>query len=137
MPKRKKCTILDVPIPNYSNYEYSDSLECFFEHDRLLENELSSLECYDEYQLEKPLNSFEDRALNDHLYRVYYSNKMETTLLMRHWISYFACLHRKQITIKVKDYLNSKKFLLDDWLHCVNEGRRGDILCMYLLSIAT
>ena len=102
-----------------------------------MENELSSLECYDEYQLEKPLNSFEDHALNDHLYRVYYSNKTETTLLMRQWISYFACQHRKQITIKVKDYLNSKKFLLDDWLCCVNEGRRGDILCMYLLSIAT
>ena len=72
MPKRKKSTVLDAPIPNYSNYEYSDSLECFSEHDRLLENELSSLECYDEYQLEKPLNSFEDRVLNDHLYRVYY-----------------------------------------------------------------
>ena len=29
---------------NYSNYEYLDSLECFSEHDRLIENELSSLE---------------------------------------------------------------------------------------------
>ena len=103
-----------MPIPNYSNYGYLDSLEYFSEHDRLMENELSSPECYDEYELEKPLNSFEDRALNDHLYRVYYSNKMETTLLMRQWISYFARQHRKQITIKVKDYLNSKKLSLDD-----------------------
>ena len=129
--------VLDAPVPNYSNYEYSDSLEYFSEHDRLLENELSRLERYDEYQLEKPLNSFEDHALNDHLYRVYYSDKMETTLLMRQWISYFAHQHREQITIKVKDYLNSKKLSLDDWLRCVNEGRREDILCMYLLSIAT
>ena len=45
--------------------------------------------------------------------------------------------HQKQITIKVREYLDSKKLLLDNWLRCVNEGRRGDILCVYLLSIAT
>ena len=87
--------------------------------------------------MEKPLNSFEDRALNDHLYRVYYSKKTERTLLMQRWISYLVCQHRKQITIKVRGYLNSKKLLLDDWLHCIKEGRRGDILCIYLLNIAT
>ena len=27
--------------------------------------------------------------------------------------------------------------MLDDWLHCVKEGRKGDIMCVYLLSIAT
>ena len=81
--------------------------------------------------------SFEDQALNDHLYRMYYSNKTETTLLMRWWISYFVRQHHKQITTKVREYLDSKKLWLDDWLRCVNEGRRGDILCMYLLSIAT
>ena len=82
MPKRKKNTALDESILNYSKYEYSDILEHFSEHDRLLKNELSNLECYNEYQFVKPLNSFEDSALNDHLYRVYYSNKIETTLLM-------------------------------------------------------
>ena len=137
MPKRKKNTALDESIQNYSQYKYSDILEHFSKHDRLLKNELSNLECYNEYQLEKPLNSFEDRVLNDHLYRVYYSNKTETTLLMQRWISYFVCQHQKQITVKVREYLDSKKLLLDDWLQCVNEGRRGDILCVYLLSIAT
>ena len=82
MPKRKKNTALDESILNYSEYNYSDTLKHFSEHDRLLEKKLSSLECYNEYQLEKPLNSFEDRVLNDHLYRVYYSKKTETTLLM-------------------------------------------------------
>ena len=59
------------------------------------------------------------------------------TLLIRWWISYFARQHHKQITTKVREYLDSKKLSLDDWLHCVNEGRREDILCVYLLSIAT
>ena len=56
---------------------------------------------------------------------------------MRWWISYFVRQHQKQITVKVREYLDSKKLSLDDWLRCVNEGRRGDILCVYLLSIAT
>ena len=137
MPKRKKNTALDESIPNYSKYDYSNTLEHFSEHDILLEKELSSVQCYNEYQLEKPLNSFEDRMLNDHLYRVYYSNKTETTLLIQCWISYFGHQHQKQITIKVREYLNSKKLSLADWLQCVNEGRRGDIFCVYLLSIAT
>ena len=46
-------------------------------------------------------------------------------------------------TLKTNNYKGEripqlkKKLSLDDWLHCVNEGRRGDILCVYLLSIAT
>ena len=39
--------------------------------------------------------------------------------------------------MKVQGYLDSKKLMLDDWLCCVKEGRRGDIMCVYLLSIAT
>ena len=36
-----------------------------------------------------------------------------------------------------KAYLDSKRLSLDEWLRCVQEGRRGDILCIYLLSLAT
>ena len=134
MPKRKKSTVLDESIPNYSKYEYLDSLEHFSEHDRLLENELSSLECYDEYQLEKPPNSFEDRALNGHLYRVYYSHKTEMTLLMRWWISYFACQHRKQITTKVREYLDSTKLLLmTGYVVSMKVGREIYSVCIYLV----
>ena len=130
MLKGEKNTVLEESIPNYSKYDYSDTLDHFSEHDRLLKKELSSLECYNEYQVE-PLNSFEDRVFNDHLYRVYYSKKTETTLLMQRWISYFVRQHRKQITIKVRGYLDLKKLSLDNWLCCVKEGRRGDILCIY------
>ena len=46
-------------------------------------------------------------------------------------------LYQKQITQKVGKYLDSKKLMLDEWLKSVKEGRRGDILCVYLLSMAT
>ena len=43
----------------------------------------------------------------------------------------------KQITQRVSKYLDSKKRMLKEWLKSVQEGRRGDILCIYLLSMAT
>ena len=130
MLKRKKSAHIEKIIPNYSNYTYSEITENFSEHDRLSETDLHSLECYKMYQLEWLLNSFSNGELNDHLYRIYYSNKTETTLLMRRWISYFVKQYPEQMATKVKTYLDSKKLMLEDWLQCVKEGRRGDILCV-------
>ena len=116
MPKRKKSAHTKKIILNYSNYAYSDIIENFSEHDRLLETDLHRLECYKKYQLEWPLNSFNDSELNDHLYRIYYSNNMETTLLMRRWISFFVKQYPEQIATKVKSYLDSKNLTFEDWL---------------------
>ena len=43
----------------------------------------------------------------------------------------------EQITIKAGPYLDLKKLSLEDWLRCVRDGRCGDILCVYLLSLST
>ena len=56
---------------------------------------------------------------------------------MRGWITYFVKQYPIQISHIAKAYLDSKRLSLDEWLRCVWEGRRGDILCIYLLSLAT
>ena len=56
---------------------------------------------------------------------------------MRRWITYFVKQYLIQISLKAKAYLDSKRLSLDEWLRCIREGRRGDILCIYLLSLAT
>ena len=56
---------------------------------------------------------------------------------MRRWISYYVRQYPKQITAKAQPYLNSKKLMLEDWLRCVRDGRRGDIMCVFLLSLST
>ena len=38
---------------------------------------------------------------------------------------------------KARDYLESKKLTLDEWLNSVTMNRCGDILCVFLLSIVT
>ena len=75
MPKRKKYSTKEGLLPNYSEYAYSDIVNNFSEHDRLLELDLNSLNCSTEYQLERSLNSFKDQELNDHLHRIFYSKK--------------------------------------------------------------
>ena len=137
MLRKRKSAALEHPVPNFTGYDYSDVIGDFLEHDRLSENDISQLVCSDEFQLEWTLNSFNDRELNDHLYHLFYCKKTENISLMRRWISYYIRQYPKQITAKVQPYLNSKKLTLEDWLRCVRDGRRGDIMCVFLLSLST
>ena len=129
--------VLGPSDPNFTGHDYSDVVGDFLEHDRLTENDISQLTCSDEYQLERTLNSFNDSELNDHLYHLFYFKKTENIALMRRWISYYMRQYPKQIIAKAKPYSDSKKLTLEDWLRCVRDGRHGDILCMFLLSLST
>ena len=137
MLKKRKSAALEHPVPNFTGYDYSDVIGDFSEHDRLSEKDISQLICADEFQLERPLNSFNDHELNDHLYHLFYCKKTENISLMRRWISYYVRQYPKQITAIVQPYLNLKKLTLEDWLRCVKDGRRGDIMCVLLLSLST
>ena len=57
-------------IPFHNKYNYSETLTAFSENDKLIESDLGSLICYNEYQLESSLNNFNDSKLNDHLYSI-------------------------------------------------------------------
>ena len=119
MPKRKKTYTKEEMLPNYSEYAYSDIVDNFSEHDKLLESDLKSLNCSTEYQLEWSLNSFKNQELNNHLYRIFYSIKTENIILMMRWIMYFVKQYPTQISLKAKAYLDSKKLSLENWLRCV------------------
>ena len=85
-------------IPVFSRCEYSCTLTAFIESNKLIENELNSLECYSDYQLEALLNSFNDQKLNNHLYVIYSTQKQETIMLMRQWVCFFVHQHRTKMT---------------------------------------
>ena len=136
MLKYKKKALKEETIPNFTGYQYSEVIRDFAERGRIAESELCRLECHEKYYSERSLNSFNDAELNDHLYRIYYPKCMDT-LVLRRYIAYFVNLYPKQITQKASNYLDSKRLTLDEWLKSVKEGRRGDILCIYLLSMAT
>ena len=52
MSKRKKISTKEEMLPNYSEYAYSDIVDSFTEHDRLLESDVQSLNCFAEYWVE-------------------------------------------------------------------------------------
>ena len=105
------------------------------ETDRLLESELNSLECYSAFQLEAPLNSFSDTTLNDHLYKIYHKNQLVSVETMRKLVGFFVRCYKTLLEPRVRAYLDSKKLTLGQWLDAVKNNRRGDILCVYFLSL--
>ena len=93
MPHSKKNKDADDAIPNYSKYDNAETLPQFAELDRLLESELNTLECYREYQLEAPLNSFNDNCLNAHLYMIFHKQKSEGVVFSQKLVSFFVHQH--------------------------------------------
>ena len=137
MPHSKKKTKLEVSIPNYSIYEFADTMPAFVETERVPEKDLHELECYGSYVIEAPLNHFSDSMLNDHLYTMYKKGKLETLKLMQKLLCFFSKRYRSLIEPKVNEYLQSKKLSIDDWMTAVKNNRCGDIVCIYLLSMVT
>ena len=109
----------------------------FSKTDHLLETELYTIECYSEYQLEAPLNSFTDASLNDHMCNMYKKKQLETSTLMQKLVSFFLWRYQNQLKPQIRNYLESKKLTLEDWLKLVKDNRRGDILYIYVLSMIT
>ena len=130
MSTSKKKASGAVALPNYSKYEYADKMPPFCEQDKLRETDLSSLLCYHSHQPESKLNNFTDVTLNDHLYRIFLKKSLETPKLMRKLTIFFVHWYKNLLFKKARDYLESKKLTLDDWLHSVAMNRCGDILCV-------
>ena len=137
MSTSKKKASGAVVLLNYSKYEYADKMPPFCEQDRLQETDLSSLVCYHSHQPEGKLNDFTDATLNDHLYRIFLKKSLKSPKLMRKLTIFFVRRYKNLLYKKARDYLESKKLTLDEWLHSVAMNRRGDILCVFLLSMVT
>ena len=90
MPRSKKRTKPEVSIPNYSLYEFAERMPAFMETEHVPESDLHELECYNNYEIEAPLNHFSDSMLNNHLYTMYKKGKLESPDLMRKLLCFFS-----------------------------------------------
>ena len=113
MPKRRKNDHPTSEVPNHSQYDYTDSVQTFNELERLLETELNTLVCYQDFQLEASLNSFSDSTLNNHLYTIYRRKRLDSVSTMHKLVSFFIHHYKSQLEPRVKEYLDSKKLTLD------------------------
>ena len=118
-------------------YYFADNMQPFSEADRILEQDIHEIGCYDTFELEAPLNRFSDTMLNQHLYSMYRKGKLEKPVVMRKLLCFFVRQYRKELEPKVNEYLQSKKLTMDDWINAVKSNRRGDILSVFFLSMIT
>ena len=132
MPRSKRVT-----VPNYSMYDFADKMQPFSEADRILEQDIHEISCYDAFELEAPLNRFSDTMLNQHLYSMYKKGKLEKPMVMRKLLCFFVCRYRNELEPKVNEYLQAKKLTMDDWLNAVKSDRHGDIVRVFFLSMIT
>ena len=56
---------------------------------------------------------------------------------MRQWIRVYVVTHRKMVNAMARDYLDGKGLTLQTWLSRLKEGRRADVLGLFLLCSAT
>ena len=126
-----------IQMPNYSQYEYANVLPPFRELDRVNENDISTLVCYDSHKLELSLNDLTDNTLADYLYMLFCKKGLMTAGLIRKLVVFFVRRYQNQILPWVQTYLDSKKLTLDEWLNAVKKQCQGDIVCLYLLNIIT
>ena len=56
---------------------------------------------------------------------------------MRSWLNFFITVHHKFFASHAKVYLQLKGLKLDEWMECVKNGRRADVLALYGLCQLT
>ena len=74
---------------------------------------------------------------NDNLYVIYASLISQSLQFIRNWLKSFMLLHKNIMIEKGKFHLDSKKLSYKQWLEAIEDGRKGDILVLYGLSVLT
>ena len=71
----------------------------------------------------------------DNLYAIFASHVNKPVSFMRQWLKCFSISNSSILTRCAKHYLVSIGMTLEVWLEAVKEGRKGDILALYCLSL--
>ena len=71
----------------------------------------------------------------DNLYAIFASYVNKPVSFMRQWLKCFSISNSLILTRCAKHYLVSKGMTLEVWLEAIKEGRKGDILALYCLTL--
>ena len=125
MPKQKN-------IPCNNPYKFCKNVEPIIERDKISREEMVSLPCRATLQI-KP------RSLwileNDNLYAMYSPHIKQDIDFLRKWLKTFVISNRAHFEESASDYLQSKGMSLDIWMDALCDGRKGDTLMLYSLSM--
>ena len=123
----RKDGIPDNPWP------YADNIPLLHEADKL---DVNDLECRSQYQI-STVKIENEQARDNEVYRIFGSMMNQDSGFMRQWLCVYVLTHLKAVCNMAKEYLSSKGLTLQTWLISLREGKRADILRLFLLCLAT
>ena len=72
---------------------------------------------------------------SDNLYSIFASQTQQSPYFLRKWLRTFMQSHKTYFEKCGQFYLSTKGLNLDIWMEAIDEGRKGDVLTLYGLSL--
>ena len=118
-------------------WAYRETLDTIKETDALSIEDILQLDCRDKYKV-RP-NSFvvDESTAKDEMFRMFGEMMGQDVRFKRQWVRCFVLTHRRFIMKLAKNHLTEHSLSLPQWLKALTNGCRVDMLCLYILSIAT
>ena len=119
-------------------WAYKIMLPNLNEHDKCSSMlDLALLDCKTNFMI-KPLPAdYTGETCDEDLYRIFGGLVNQEVSFMRQWVHCFTLTHKGFITNLTKIYLKGKGLKLGTWLKGIKDGRRPDILGLFLLCVIT
>ena len=122
--------------PVYKNpWQFADTLPTVDEDMKLNKGELCELECRLNYSIKCLSISEPDK--NELLYTIYGDHVGKKANFMRQWVRLYAVTNKKQLETTSHKYLETNGIKLTAWVQGVKEGKKGDLLTLFVLSLIT
>ena len=130
--KRSKQTLL----PLYKNpWDFTESIPLLEEDMMLSKDDLMELECRLNYSIR--CLSEKDTGKAEFLYKIFGEQVGKSQRFMRNCVRMYSVTNRDQLESISKEYLDSTGSKVTTWLQGVKEGRNGDLLTLFMLSLIT
>ena len=124
--------------PEFTNpWPYAETLPALTENMKLSREELCNLECRFDYNIKCKTNTPSNLDNNDELYRIFGEFIDKDTKFMRQWVRLYTVMHRTYLTNLAKEYLTRKVIDLATWSKGVKDGKRANVLALFVLCIIT
>ena len=122
--------------PCYINpWDFDDVVPLLDEDMSLTKVELGELECRPNYSI--CLISNIDTNNNDFLYKIYGEEVDKSPSFMRNWIRLYSMTDKNQLERIARNFLDSTDTKLASWMKGMQEGTKGNLLTLYILSVVT
>ena len=98
-------------------------------------SDVALLDCKTNFMI-KPLPAkCTEETRDEDFYRIFSGLVNQGVCFMRQWVCCFTLTYKGFITNLAKTYLKSKGLKLCTWLKVIKDGRRPDILGLFLLCV--